>query len=237
MNQSEIINSIIKKKVIPSFEKSFSENLSSVIVYGSVASNNYNRKFSDINILILLKENDPEAIIKFGNISSKDIKQHRLTPLVLTEKEFSSSADVFPMEYNDIRDNYILIYGKDPVKNLKLTDKNLRHQTEASLRGIINQMRQLLIATKGKKRAVYKLSKKIAGTIESALRASLRLKKIDISNFDRKEVITKTAEIYNLNMEAALKLIDPDINDIIAEVSSILLFLSELTNKIDKMDI
>jgi len=237
MEQINLINSIIKNKVLPELEKSFSENLASVLVYGSVARNSYNSKYSDINLLILLKENNPSSVINFGKSASSLIRKHKLTPLLMTETEFISSADVFPMEYNDIKDSYILVKGEDPVPKLELTDTNLRHQSESSLRGIINQIRQFIIASRGKKKFAAVMIKKMSGSIESVFRGSLRLKKSDITGLNRKEIILKTAEVYSLNAEEGLKLLSPDEGDIYEKISSILLFLSGLADKIDKMDI
>ncbi len=119
----------------------------------------------------------------------------------MTEKEFLSSADVFPMEYNDLKDSYILITGNDPVPSLSLTDKNLRHQTESSLRGIINQMRQYAAASGGNSRYLSIALNKTLGSIESVMRGALRLKKKDVKGLSRKEIITAAAETYNLNTE------------------------------------
>jgi hypothetical protein len=155
----------------------------------------------------------------------------------MTSAEFVASADVFPMEYNDIKDNYILVKGEDPVPELKLTDTNLRYQAESSLRGVINQIRQFIIASRGKKKFATVMIKKVSGSIESVLRGSLRLKKTDITDLNGKEIILKSAEIYNLNAEDGLKLLTPDDGDVFENLSSVLLFLSGLADKIDKMDV
>ena len=235
MEQSNI-TSLIKSKIIPQLEKSFKDNIYSVILYGSAARGRLNNS-SDINLLILLKENNPESIINFGKSSARLIKKSRLTPLIMTEKEFLSSADVFPMEYNDLKDSYILITGDDPVPNLSLTDKNLRHQTESSLRGIINQMRQYSAASGGNSRYLSIALSKTLGSIESVMRGALRLKKKDVKNLSRKDIITAAAEAYGLNEESGLKMITADKNSITADLSQILSFLISLTEKIDKMEL
>lgn len=236
MEQSIILDTIINKKVIPALEKSFKENLASVLIYGSVARNNYRKEYSDINLLILLNKNNPEAVINFGRTASGIIKKHRLTPLIMTEKEFTASADVFPMEYSDIKDSYILLKGDDPVQKLRLTDKNLRHQTESSLRGIINQTRQYITASKGSRRFLTIALKKMSGSIESVLRGSLRLKKEETGNLSRKDIIEKTAEVYSLDKEAGLRLIDAEKGSIFEDTAAGLSFLTSLTEKIDEMD-
>ncbi len=235
MEQSYIINTVIRNKIIPAMEKSFKENIASVILYGSVARGKSSSK-SDINLLLLLRENRPGSIIDFGKSAAGLIKKYRITPLIMTEKEFFSSADVFPMEYNDIRDSYILITGEDPVPELILTDKNLRHQTESALRGIINQIRQFITASGGNKKYIALALNRMSGSIESVLRGSLRLKKTEVKELSRKEIIQKTAELYNLDENSGLKLIDTEKNKAAENLSDLLSFLISLTEKIDEMD-
>ena len=234
MEQSNIIN-LINGKIIPQLEKSFSANIYSVILYGSAARGSFNSN-SDINLLILLKENNPDSIINFGKSAARIIKQSRLTPLIMTEKEFLSSADVFPMEYNDLKDSYILIKGEDPVPSLKLTDKNLRHQTESSLRGIINQMRQYTAASGGNSRYLSIALNKTLGSIESVMRGALRLEKKDVKGLERKDIITAVSEAYNLNAEQGLKILSADKKTITEDLSQIFSFLISLTEKIDEME-
>ena len=235
MEQSHIIDKIIKEKTIPQLEKSFKENINSVILYGSVARGSSN-SFSDINLLILLKENSPESVLEFGKSSAGLIKKNRITPLIMTTDDFFSSADVFPMEYNDIKDSYKLLKGEDPVPSLKLTDRNLRHQTEFALRGIINQIRQFITASGGSRRYLSIALKKISGSIESVMRGALRLKKENVKGLSRSEIIEKTAEVYNLNKNSGLKLIKTEKSTAASDLAEVLSFLVSLTEKIDKMD-
>ena len=235
MEQSYIIEKVIKEKIIPQLEKSFNENIASVILYGSVARGNPDSN-SDINLLILLKKNSPESVMKFGKSAAGLIRKNKITPLIMTAGEFSSSADVFPMEYNDIRDSYILIKGEDPVPALSLTDRNLRHQTEFALRGIINQIRQFITASGGSRRYLSLALKKISGSIESVMRGALRLKKQDVKGLSRREIIEKTAELYSLDPVSGFKLADTEKSSAETDISDILSFLVSLTEKIDEMD-
>ena len=235
MEQSYIIENIIKGKFLPQLEKSFKGNIASVILYGSVARGNSD-SFSDINLLILLNDNNPGSVLEFGKSAAGMIKKNKITPLIMTAGEFSSSADVFPMEYNDIRDSYILIKGEDPVQTLNLTDKNLRHQTEFALRGIINQIRQFTTASGGNRRYLSLALKKISGSVESVMRGALRLKKQDVKGLSRKEIIEKTAEVYNLDLSSDFNLINTEKSSAASDISEVLSCLISLTEKIDKMD-
>jgi predicted nucleotidyltransferase len=154
----------------------FGENLLSVMLYGSYISGHFVKKVSDINILIILEKSNPDQIECVGRSARRIIKRHRITPLILTRDEFNSSADVFPMEYFDIKDNNRVIYGVDETASLSLQMKNLRHQVEDRLRGEVASLRQLIIASKGRTRVLRHLLKLWAGSLYTVFRGLLRLK-------------------------------------------------------------
>jgi predicted nucleotidyltransferase len=166
----------VTKPFLKILKDCFKENLGSVILYGSYVSGSFVKGVSDVNVLIILEESDPGQLIDFGRAAGRFMKRRRITPLVLTKKEFINSADVFPMEYFDIKDNKRVVFGPDETEALSLTRKNLRHQVEDRLRGELASLRQLVIASRGKKRVLRRYLKLWAGSVNAVFRAVLRLK-------------------------------------------------------------
>ena len=158
----------------------FQDNLCSVIIYGSYVSGNFVEGVSDVNILILLEKSLSEQIENFGVSANKTIKSYKITPLIMTKSEFLNSADVFPMEYYDIKDRNKVIYGEDETRTLTLTKKNLRHQLEERLRGNVASMRQIIIASHGKDKILGGNLKNLFGSLHSLFKGLLRLKEIKI---------------------------------------------------------
>ena len=85
----------------------FSDDLVALILYGSYLKSTFVQGVSDINVLVIVAENRPVALARIGSEGARLLRRHRITPLVLTRREFVSSADVFPMEYLDIVEIHI----------------------------------------------------------------------------------------------------------------------------------
>src|SRR6185295_6014618 len=66
-------------------------------------------------------------------------------PVYFTVEELSDAADVFPIEFHQMANARSVLYGHDPFEIVKLSDLNLRHQTEYELRSKLIQLRRLYI--------------------------------------------------------------------------------------------
>lgn len=179
----------------------FTDNLLSVTLYGSYLSESFKKGISDINILIIINSSNIEQISQFGIKASKTIKKFNITPLILTKSEFNSSADVFPMEYFDIREQNRVIFGKDPTKPLKLTKKNLRHQLEERLRGNVASLRQLIVASSGKDKILTSFLKRGSGTSIALFRGLFRLKDITPVPSSSDEILNMVRESFGIDIE------------------------------------
>jgi hypothetical protein len=74
------------------------------------------------------------------------MRRNKITPLILSRREFVTSADVFPMEYLDIVETHQVLVGPDVTSELEINRANLRHQIEHQLRGNLVSLRQLAVA-------------------------------------------------------------------------------------------
>ncbi len=127
--------------------KALKENLLGITLYGSAAAISNSRAefipaYSNLNILVLLKSTAPLELKKATRIVNKFKK---ITSLFLTEEYILSSTDVFPIEFLDMQENYILLYGKDFLKDLRIDLKNLRFQCEHELKAKLLSLKQLYL--------------------------------------------------------------------------------------------
>ena len=112
----------VEKDFVMQAKTAFGDNLKSIILYGSILTENYNPLSSDINLLIILNQADPERIIVLGKYAAKTLQSNSITPTILSHNEFISSADIFPMEYFDIKELHKTLYGDDVFQNLTISD-------------------------------------------------------------------------------------------------------------------
>jgi hypothetical protein len=120
-------------------------NLASVVLYGSAAAGDHVELRSDYNILIALNRITPEDLRQAQAPMREWQRLGHPLPVYFTVEELSDAADVFPIEFNQMANARVVLYGHDPFEYVKLSDANLRHQTEYELRSKLIQLRRLYI--------------------------------------------------------------------------------------------
>src|SRR5437588_3045379 len=126
-------------------------NLLSVILYGSAAEGDYVSDHSDVNLLCVLGDTSFSSIQTLApTVGWWDKKKHR-APLLLSAEEVRRSADVFSIEFLDMRRHYRLLWGEDVLKALDIPMRLHRAQLEYELREktILLRQRLLMVSSGG----------------------------------------------------------------------------------------
>lgn len=121
------------------------DNLASVVLYGSAAAGDHIELRSDYNLLIALNRITPEDLRQAQPPMREWQRLGHPLPVYFTVEELSDAADVFPIEFHQMANARIVLYGHDPFEFVKLSDTHLRHQTEYELRSKLIQLRRLYI--------------------------------------------------------------------------------------------
>jgi hypothetical protein len=120
-------------------------NLASVVLYGSAAAGDFVPRRSDYNILIALKKIGPEDLRKSHACIREWRRMGHPVPVYFTVSELQNAADVFPIEFHQMTVAHKVLFGKDVLADLDISDKFLRHQTEYELRSKLIQLRRQYI--------------------------------------------------------------------------------------------
>jgi predicted nucleotidyltransferase len=136
----EALNSLVEDLVA-----THGANLASVVLYGSAAAGDHIELRSDYNLLIALNRITPEDLRQAQAPMREWQRLGHPLPVYFTVEELSDAADVFPIEFHQMANARVLLYGRDPFEFVDLTDKELRHQTEYELRSKLIQLRRLYI--------------------------------------------------------------------------------------------
>jgi len=243
-NMNKEIESIVndlKENFVPVLQELFGGDLQAVIMYGSAAKGTYVAGVSDVNLLLLTSETHPEAIMKLGNRAKKPINKHRLSVQFLTTSEFKNSADVFPMEYLDIQNSHILVWGSADLEALEIESTYLRHQVEERLRGSVHALRQALFASQGKAKLLSGVLKEWFGSQTALLRAVLRLAGASSIPENSRELVDAIASTFELDPAGLYPLVQLREGDKSGDAAQIavqtLQFLTQLVQKVDSMEI
>jgi predicted nucleotidyltransferase len=122
-------------------------NLLATILYGSVAAGDYVADYSDVNLLCVLCETSFASIEALAPAIEWWGKQKHRVPLLMNAEEIRRSADVFSIEFLDMRRHYRVLWGEDILKTLEIPMRLHRAQVEYELREKTILLRQRLLVS------------------------------------------------------------------------------------------
>lgn len=122
-------------------EKIFGGILKSIILYGSSVSGN-DPPPRDINIMVVGDSIEEEDLLRYRNVAGRYQKKGITKPIFMEADYFKNSANIFPIEYTEIKQTGKVISGSDPFADLKIDMRNLGYQVEFELRGKLLRLRR-----------------------------------------------------------------------------------------------
>jgi len=145
------------KELVAKFERSFHDRLVSVVLYGSAAGEDHHSKFSDLNVLCVLKEITPRELGEAEPILRWWREHKHPAPTLMSEEEVHNSADCFPIEFRDMKDRRKVMFGVDVIADVKIEGRFYRAQVEHELRAKLIRLRQQGAAVLSDPAALLKL--------------------------------------------------------------------------------
>ena len=130
------------KELVTKLERASSDRLVSVVLYGSGASDEHHHKFSDLNVLCVLKQVTPRELGEGEPILRWWREHGHPSPLLMSEEEAHNSADSFPIEFRDMKERRKLLSGVDVIADVHVDTKHYRVQIEHELRAKLSRLRQ-----------------------------------------------------------------------------------------------
>jgi len=173
-------------------------NLASVVLYGSAAAGDHIELRSDYNILIALNHITPEDLRQAQAPMREWQRLGHPLPVYFTVEELSDAADVFPIEFHQMANARSVLYGRDPFEFVKLSDANLRHQTEYELRSKLIQLRRLYIPASVSIQKLCDLMNESLASFAALFRAVLILHGQE-APISKPDVVRATARLLHLD--------------------------------------
>lgn len=153
----------------------YGTGLRSVVLYGSAAAGQHIPKRSDYNVLVIVDSLAPELLRAAAATAQAWTESRNPPPLTLTEREWRTSADIFPMEYSDILERHRVLYGEAPFTGITVERRDLRLQLERESMGSLLRFRQAVLAAGGDKGKLLELLEASISTVMVLFRAVIRL--------------------------------------------------------------
>jgi len=129
-------------QLVEKLKRTYGDRLVSVVLYGSAAVGDYHGRFSDLNVLCVLRQVGPGELAASAPIFRWWRERGNPAPVLLDVEEVRRSTDCFPIEFHDITERRRVLYGEDVLAGLEIDDSFYRAQVEHELRAKLLRLRQ-----------------------------------------------------------------------------------------------
>ena len=177
------------------------ENLRSVAVYGSASGPDYVPKKSNVNLLVVCQEVGLETLKTTLKTVKKGRKKGIVAPLFLTVEHMRTSSDVFPIEFLDMRDGHVVIYGDEIFRGIEIGFENLRLECEEQLKGMLIRLRQAYLEVGSDAKGLTGVLLDSISSLIPVLRGVLRLLGEEPPKV-KVDVVEVVASKLNVNVDA-----------------------------------
>ena len=195
------------KELVTKLENALHDRLVSVVLYGSAAGEDHHAKFSDLNVLCVLKEIGVRELGEGEPVLAWWRGHDHPAPLLLSEEEVHNSADSFPVEFRDMKDRRKVLYGVDVIADLQIDTKYYRAQVEHELRSKLFRLRQHAARILSDPAALMKLCVDSVPTFCTLSRHALIAAGVDAKTQPR-AVVHQIAETVRMDMTPFVLLLD-----------------------------
>ena len=182
----------------------YREEFISAALYGSAASGEFSATHSNVNLVIILRDTSISSLSKIAPVLNKG-KFSLLNTVFFTEEYVKSSADVFPVEFLDIKENHKTLYGKDVFTDLNIDIKNLRFQCEQELKSKIINIKKVYLSNINNP-GLDKLLIRFFTSSLHLLRNILRLKS-GRTVYKKEDIINSIAVEFNIDISDMKKIL------------------------------
>jgi hypothetical protein len=236
----------VLKELVTKLERAYHDRLISVVLYGSGASSgasgDHHAKFSDLNVLCVLKEITPRELGDGEPILRWWREHGHPSPLLMSEEEAHNSADSFPIEFRDMKDRRKVLYGMDVIADIRIDTKYYRAQIEHELRSKLFRLRQQGAALLPDPAALLKLCLDSVSTFCVLARHALVAAGVDAKT-QRRAVVHQLGETLRMDVSPFEILLDvredktgPEVGDPGELFASYLECIRRLVEFVDRLE-
>lgn len=237
--KQEKLKEEIRKVVVPYLKeliRLYRENLVSINLYGSATGEDFSPRTSDINLLVILKHLGFIELKRSLRLVARGRRKRIACPLFLTLEYIKRSVDVFPMEFLEMKENHICLYGEDVLANIEVEFAHLRIFCEEQIKGKFIRLRQAYLEIGLKKKEVEVLMKDALNVLIPVFRNLLRLKGVT-PPISKEEVLLILSEKFGLEKDVFLAIWRDKKDDERIAGRDVEVYFERFLNQIEKLAI
>ncbi len=153
----------------------FAGNLVAVIVHGSAVRGEYTPDESDVDLVIVVRNDTLEMLEAAGGALVLARFSARIEGLILGESEVAGASDVFPLLYRDVAEEGVAIVGENVFRAFKPTREHVRLRIEQELREARMRLRRSAAEARGDELVLRRVLEAKKKQLRSPMRAAFSL--------------------------------------------------------------
>ena len=235
----ERLNPQVRKLVEPYLDELLEihqDNIVSIFICGQAAGADYRPRVSNINLFIILEKLVFSDLQKSLKAISKGIRKKIAAPLFLTRKHMETSTDVFPIEFLEMQENHITVFGPDILSSLQINPANLRLFCEEQIKGKLIRIRQAYLEIGLKRKGIEALLKESLASLTPVFRNLIRLKG-NTPPVSKDEIYAQLGADFSLDSNVFLAILRDTKNDEKIGSQDVEVFFEKYINQIQKLAI
>ena len=188
------------------------DNIISIFICGSAAGGEYVHRVSSVNLFVILKKLEFEDLRKSLKTISRGINKKITAPLFLTRKHIETSTDVFPIEFLEMKESHVLLYGEDLLTPLEINPTNIRLFCEEQIKGKLIRIRQAYLEIGLKRKGIEALLKESLSSLTPVFRNLIRSRG-KVPPVERGQIYNQLCAEFDLDKKVFLAILRDTKND------------------------
>lgn len=193
------------EKFLNELKNNLSSRLCSVFAYGSKASAGLGN-CENIDLMIVVDNLSPDDLMRVSHASREWMRKNPM-PVFMDKREWFASADVYALEYSDIKEYGKILYGEDVISPVSINRDDLRFQCEHELKNLLMRLRKNYLLNSCNDRMLKEAFIPVIKTVLTLARAILRLKNYEVPAAHC-ELLEKLKELSIVDSSVFSKLLD-----------------------------
>jgi hypothetical protein len=149
--------------------------LKSVVLYGSAARGDFHEGASDLNLVVVADPLDPATLEALAGPVHGWVRKGQPPPRLMTPEIIADGADVYAIEFLDLRAHRVVLHGGDPFQDVTVRPDLLRVQCERELREKLMRLREGYLETYDRPGRLRRLLVESYTTFTALFRGALHL--------------------------------------------------------------
>jgi predicted nucleotidyltransferase len=210
------------------------ENIISIVLYGSATGKYFIPKKSDINLAVVFRNLEFQQLKDSLKLINYGISKRITAPLLLSLSHIESSKDIFPIEFIEIKENNILLYGKDIFSSLKIDEANIKLFCKREIEGKLIRLRQAYLEIGLRRKGIEALMKESIYSLLPVFRALLR-SKVQNPPIDKEQILIEFCNHYGLAKDIFSAILRDRMNDEKIKGEDVGVFFKKYLKEIEKL--